>query len=132
MGLAPSTGGDGSYGCSADMILQALLGCTGTTLRAVATSLGLVFDECIVTAEGDYDARGTLGVDKAVPVGLTKVRLNFEFRVQDATSEGYVYGSKEWERLLDMTERYCVVAQTLKPGLKEGIELHYTVNHSSE
>jgi uncharacterized OsmC-like protein len=104
-GLHPATGGDGLSVCSGDMLLQALVACAGVTLRAVATSLGLAVDGGTVRAEGDLDFRGTLAVSKDVPVGFTAIRLRVELD-GDATEE-------ELDTLLRLTERYCVVYQTL-------------------
>ena len=103
-GLHPATGGDGSFACSGDMLLQALAACAGVTLRSVATSIG-VDVAGVVRAEGDLDFRGTLGVDKEAPVGFTDIRLSFE--LQSGASE------EELATLLRLTERYCVVLQTL-------------------
>ena len=103
-GLHPATGGDGLHACSGDMLLQALAACAGVTLRSVATALGLEVDG-VVRADGDLDFRGTLGVDKTVPVGFTDIRLTFELTTE--ATEG------ELETLLRLTERYCVVLQTL-------------------
>ncbi len=103
-GLHPGTGGDGTFACSGDMLLQALAACAGVTLQSVATSLGLQVTG-VVRAEGDLDFRGTLGVDKAVPVGFTDIRLAFDLQ-SDATAE-------DLATLLRLTERYCVVLQTL-------------------
>ncbi len=105
-GLHPATGGDGSLACSADMLMQALAACAGVTLTAVATAMGIVLRHGRIIAEGEWDARGTLGVDRAVPVGLTEVRLTFEL---DTDAETPVL-----ERLLATTERYCVILQTLR------------------
>ena len=106
-GLHPGTGGDGSLACSGDMLLQALVGCAGVTLRAVSTALGIELrDRTRVRAEGDLDWRGTLGVAKEVPVGFQAIRLTFELDT-DATEE-------QRATLLKLTERYCVVLQTLK------------------
>jgi uncharacterized OsmC-like protein len=104
-GLHPKTGGDGSLLCSGDMLLEALVACAGVTLRAVSTSLGIEVDAGTVTAEGDLDFRGTLGVDKQAPVGFTRIRLNFDLDT-NATQE-------QLDTLLKLTERYCVVFQTL-------------------
>jgi uncharacterized OsmC-like protein len=104
-GLHPATGGDGSLACSGDMLLQALVACAGVTLRAVATSLQLPAVGGVVHAEGDLDVRGTLGVAKDAPVGFTAVRLRFELDT-DASAE-------QVAALLSLTERYCVVYQTL-------------------
>ena len=103
-GLHPATGGDGSFACSGDMLLQALVACAGVTMRSVATSIG-VDVAGVVRAEGDLDFRGTLGVDKEAPVGFTDIRLSFE--LQSGASE------EELATLLRLTERYCVVLQTL-------------------
>jgi uncharacterized OsmC-like protein len=114
-GLHPATGGDGSQLCSGDMLLEALAACAGVTLRAVATSLGVEVRGGTVHAEGDLDFRGTLGVDKEAPVGFKDVRLNFELDT-DASEE-------ELATLLKLTERYCVVLQTLArpPRLSAGM-----------
>jgi uncharacterized OsmC-like protein len=106
-GLHPATGGDGSLLCSGDMLLEALAACAGVTLKAVATSLGLSVDGR-VHAEGDLDFRGTLGVDKAAPVGFSDIRLSFELDT-DADDD-------QLATLLKLTERYCVVYQTLAQG----------------
>jgi len=104
-GLHPATGGDGFHVCSGDMLLQALVACAGVTLNAVATALNIPVGEAKVKAEGDLDFRGTLGVDREAPVGFTDIRLNFE-----------ISGISEEQRatLLKLTERYCVVYQTLR------------------
>jgi uncharacterized OsmC-like protein len=104
-GLHPATGGDGSLVCSGDMLLQALVACAGVTLRAVATSLRIPITAGTVSAEGDLDFRGTLGVNKDAPVGFTAIRLSFDLDT-DATDA-------ELDTLLTQTERYCVVYQTL-------------------
>ena len=103
-GLHPATGGTGLQACSGDMLLEALAACAGVTLRSVATSLGLDVTGT-VRADGDLDFRGTLGVDKTVPVGFTDIRLSFDLDT-DATDD-------EVATLLRLTERYCVVFQTL-------------------
>jgi len=103
-GLHPATGGDGSLLCSGDMLLEALVACAGVTLRAVATSLGMLV-EGRVRAEGDLDFRGTLGVDREAPVGFKAIRLSFELET-DADEE-------QLATLKKLTERYCVVYQTL-------------------
>ncbi len=105
-GLHPATGGDGSLVCSGDMLLQALVACAGVTLSAVSTALGIKVRDASITAEGDLDFRGTLGVDKEAPVGLSDVRLRFTLDT-DATDE-------QLANLLRLTERYCVVLQTLR------------------
>lgn len=104
-GLHPATGGDGTQLCSGDMLLEALAACAGVTLRAVSTSLGIPVDGGTVLAEGDLDFRGTLGVDRDAPVGFTAIRLHFELD-SDADQE-------KLDTLLELTERYCVVFQTL-------------------
>ena len=104
-GLHPATGGDGSLLCSGDMLLEALVACAGVTLRAVATSLEIAVTGGTVRAEGDLDFRGTLGVAKDAPVGFTAIRLSFELDT-DASEE-------QIATLLRLTERYCVVYQTL-------------------
>jgi uncharacterized OsmC-like protein len=104
-GLHPASGGDGSQLCSGDMLLEALAACAGVTLRAVATSLGIAVESGRVHAEGDLDFRGTLAVDREAPVGFKSIRLSFELET-DA-------GEEELATLLKLTERYCVVFQTL-------------------
>jgi uncharacterized OsmC-like protein len=104
-GLHPATGGDGSLACSGDMLLQALVACAGVTLRAVATSLQIPVTGGTVQAEGDLDFRGTLAVAKDAPVGFTAIRLSFDLTA-DATPE-------QIDTLVKLTERYCVVYQTL-------------------
>jgi uncharacterized OsmC-like protein len=104
-GLHPATGGDGTLACSGDMLLQALVACAGVTLRAVATSLQIPVAGGTVRAEGDLDFRGTLGVAKDAPVGFTAIRLSFELDTN--ASEDQI------ATLLRLTERYCVVLQTL-------------------
>jgi uncharacterized OsmC-like protein len=104
-GLHPASGGDGSLACSGDMLLQALVACAGVTLRAVSTSLGIDVTGGTVRAEGDLDFRGTLAVSKDAPVGFTAIRLSFE--LDTGASDEQV------ATLLRLTERYCVVYQTL-------------------
>jgi uncharacterized OsmC-like protein len=105
-GLHPASGGDGSAACSGDMLLQALVACAGVTLGAVATSLGITVKSGRIWAEGELDFRGTLGVSRDVAVGFRSVQLHFELTT-DAAPEAY-------SRLLELTERYCVVYQTLR------------------
>ena len=105
-GLHPATGGDGTAACSGDMLLEALVACAGVTLRAVATSIGIDLRDAKVVAEGDLDFRGTLGVSKDAPVGFVTIRLRFEVDT-DASEE-------QTATLLKLTERYCVVLQTLR------------------
>jgi uncharacterized OsmC-like protein len=110
-GLHPATGGTGAELCSGDMLLEALVACAGVTLKAVATALEIELKKGIVKAEGDLDFRGTLGVDKAAPVGFRAIRLSFELDTNAPKDK--------IEQLLKVTERYCVVFQTLnnKPEL---------------
>jgi len=107
-GLHPATGGDGSLLCSGDMLLEALVACAGVTLRAVATSLEIPVRGGRVRADGDLDFRGTLGVDREAPVGFRDIRLAFEL---DADAD-----DEQLETLQRLTERYCVVYQTLARG----------------
>ena len=108
-GLHPATGGTGLQACSGDMLLEALAACAGVTLRAVATALDIPVRGGTVDVEGDLDFRGTLGVSKEVPVGFREIRLRLNLD-SDATQE-------QLDTLLKLTERYCVVLQTLKSGL---------------
>lgn len=105
-GLHPATGGTGLAVCSGDMLLEALVACAGVTLSAVATALGIELREGIVRAEGDLDFRGTLGVSKETPVGFQKIRLFFDLDTQAS--------EEQLATLLRLTERYCVVFQTLR------------------
>jgi len=105
-GLHPATGGDGTWTCSGDMLLEALAACAGVTMAAVATAIGIKIQGGVVHAEGDVDFRGTLGVSKDVPVGFQRIRLHFDLTT-DASEE-------EMATLLRLTERYCVVYQTLR------------------
>jgi uncharacterized OsmC-like protein len=105
-GLHPSAGGDGLAACSGDMLLEALVACAGVTLRAVATAMGLAVRGGTVRAEGDLDFRGTLGVSREAPVGFRGIRLSFDLDA-DLTPE-------QRAKLLDLTERYCVIYQTLR------------------
>ena len=117
-GLHPATGGDGLSACSGDMLLEALVGCAGVTLNAVATALGIELRDAKVRAEGDLDFRGTLGVLKDVPVGFERIRLRFELDT-DATAE-------QIATLIRLTERYCVVYQTLSRPAKIDVESQLT------
>lgn len=114
-GLHPATGGDGLSFCSGDMLLEALVACAGVTLRSVALSMGIGIAGGTVHADGDLDFRGTLAVDKVAPVGLANVRLGFDLDT-DATDE-------QLATLLRLTERFCVVYQTLRtpPALEASI-----------
>jgi uncharacterized OsmC-like protein len=105
-GLHPATGGDGLAACSGDMLLEALVACAGVTLRAVATAIGVEVRDGTVTAEGDLDFRGTLAVARDAPVGFKEIRLRFSLDT-DA-------GEEQLQSLLRLTERYCVVYQTLR------------------
>ena len=104
-GLHPATGGSGQAACSGDMLLEALVACAGVTLNAVATALGIELRNASLQAEGDLDFRGTLGLSKEVPVGFRDIRLKFTLDT-DATEE-------QLATLMRLTERYCVVYQTL-------------------
>lgn len=105
-GLHPATGGDGSFLCSGDMLLEALVACAGVTLAAVSTAIGIELGHSTVHVEGDIDFRGTLGVSKEAPVGFSAIRLRFD--VDTDAEDGAM------EKLLDLTERYCVVLQTIR------------------
>lgn len=115
-GLHPAAGGSGMAVCSGDMLLEALVACAGVTLNAVATAIDCPLDDATISAEGDLDFRGTLGVSKEAPVGFKKIRLHFDLKT-DASED-------QAASLLKLTERYCVVYQTLvsKPSI--------TISHS--
>jgi uncharacterized OsmC-like protein len=108
-GLHPASGGDGSLACSGDMLLEALVACAGVTLRSVAVNRDIPVPGGRVVAEGDLDFRGTMGVDREAPVGFREIRLRFELESPAAP--------EEIESLLALTERYCVVYQTLAGGV---------------
>lgn len=108
-GLHPATGGDGTQLCSGDMLLEALVACAGVTLRAVSTAIGIEIRDGVIQAEGDLDFRGTLGVSKEAPVGFTAIRLNFSLDTDASTDQ--------IQTLAKLTERYCVVYQTLVKGV---------------
>jgi uncharacterized OsmC-like protein len=108
-GLHPATGGSGLLACSGDLLLEALVACAGVTLRAVATAIGVEIKSGTVRAEGDLDFKGTLGVSKEVPVGFNTIRLQFNLD-SNATTE-------QIDSLKKLTERYCVVYQTLTKGV---------------
>ena len=114
-GLHPATGGSGMELCSGDMLLEALVACAGVTLKAVSTALGVNLKAGHVSAEGDLDFRGTLGVDKEAPVGFEEIRLRFEVGT-DAPQD-------KLDLLLKLTERYCVVYQTIKNGPKVAVSM---------
>lgn len=105
-GLHAAAGGDGLSACSGDMLLESLVACAGVTLRAVATALSIPIQGGTVSAEGEVDFRGTLGISKDVPIGFKSIRLSFRLN-SDATAE-------QLDRLIQLTERYCVILQTLK------------------
>ncbi len=108
-GLHPKAGGDGSLACSGDMLLQALVTCAGTTLAAVSISMGLEIAEARIEAIGTMDFRGTMGVDRSTPIGFTEIEMRFQI-------ESAVDGA-QIEKLIQLTERYCVVYQTLAKGV---------------
>src|SRR6478736_5233784 len=108
-GLHPATGGSGMQACSGDLLLEALVACAGVTLRAVSTAIGVELRDATVKAEGDLDFRGTLGVSKDAPVGFKSIRLKFILDT-DATDE-------QLQSIAKLTERYCVVYQTLVKGV---------------
>ena len=111
-GLHPATGGDGSFACSGDLLLEALVACAGVTLRAVSTAIGVEIKDGSVKAEGDLDFRGTLGVSKEAPVGFKTIRLQFILQTQA--------NDEQLQTLAKLTERYCVVYQTLMKGIPIG------------
>jgi uncharacterized OsmC-like protein len=114
-GLHPATGGSGLELCSGDMLLEALVACAGVTLKAVATAIDVPLTSGTVSAEGDLDFRGTLGVAKDAPVGFAQIRLRFDL-VTEAPQE-------KLDQLLKLTERYCVVYQTIRSGPPVAISL---------
>jgi uncharacterized OsmC-like protein len=115
-GLHPATGGSGLELCSGDMLLEALVACAGVTLKAVATALDIPLRSGKVSAEGDLDFRGTLGVAKDAPVGFKQIRLRFDLDTEAPQDK--------LDQLLKLTERYCVVYQTIKSGPPVDIRLH--------
>ena len=115
-GLHPATGGSGLELCSGDMLLEALVACAGVTVKAVATALDIPLKSGKVSAEGDLDFRGTLGVAKDAPVGFAQIRLKFALDT-DAPQD-------KLDQLLKLTERYCVVYQTIRNGPKVDVSLH--------
>ena len=108
-GLHPATGGTGFLACSGDLLLEALVACAGVTVSAVATAIGIEISEGSVRAEGDLDFRGTLGVSKEAPVGFRSIRVYFDLQ-SEATAE-------QLKKLIELTERYCVVYQTISRGV---------------
>lgn len=117
-GLHPATGGSGMAACSGDMLLETLAACAGVTMNAVATAIDVELEDAVITAEGDLDFRGTLGVSKEAPVGFKEIRLHYDLTTQ-ATDD-------EIATLLKLTERYCVVYQTLRTAM----EIEITHNKS--
>ena len=115
-GLHPGTGGSGLQACSGDMLLEALVACAGVTLKAVATAIDIPLKSGRVSAEGDLDFRGTLGVAKDAPVGFAQIRLRFDVET-DAPQD-------KLDQLLKLTERYCVVYQTIKSGPPVEVKLN--------
>ncbi|MDE1933187.1 OsmC family protein [Bradyrhizobium sp.] len=115
-GLHPGSGGSGLELCSGDMLLEALVACAGVTLKSVATAIEVPLKSGKVSAEGDLDFRGTLGIDKEAPVGFAEIRLRFDVDT-DAPQE-------KLDLLLKLTERYCVVYQTVKNGPKVSVTMH--------
>ena len=109
-GLHPAAGGSGDDACSGDMLLEALFACAGVTFSAVATAMEIPIDHASVTAEGDLDFRGTLGVARDVPIGFSDIRLKFD--VKSAAPQGKI------DKLVQLTERYCVIYQTLKQPME--------------
>jgi uncharacterized OsmC-like protein len=114
-GLHKAGGGSGDLACSADMLLEALVGCAGVTLRAVATAMGVTIRGGKIIAEGIWDARGTLAIDRAAPVGLTEITIRFDV---DCDAD-----RPKLERMIQTTERYCVILQTLKAPPKIAMEI---------
>jgi len=114
-GLHKAGGGSGELACSADMLLEAMVACAGVTLRAVATAMGVTIRKGKIFADGIWDARGTLGVDRAAPVGLTEVTLRFDI---DSDAD-----QAKLERMIQTTERYCVILQTLKAPPKISVAI---------
>jgi len=115
-GLHPKAGGDGTLACSGDMLLEALVGCAGVTLSAVATAMSIEITEGSIAAEGDMDFRGTLGIDRETAIGFERIRLRFNL---SSPAE-----QAQLEKLVQLTERYCVVYQTLRGGVEMSSELN--------
>ena len=113
-GLHPAAGGTEADACSAELLLESLVACAGVTLSAVATNMGIEVRSCKIQAEGDMDFRGTLGVDRVAPVGLTAIRLHFQI---DSSAE-----EAALDKLVSLTERYCVIYQTLIKGVSVAAE----------
>jgi uncharacterized OsmC-like protein len=123
-GLHPATGGDGMLACSGDLLLEALVACAGVTLKSVSTAIGIEIRDAIVKAEGDLDFRGTLGVSRDVPVGFRAIRLSFI--LECGASEEQI------QNLLRLTERYCVVYQTLISATKVEAKIEIAKSEISE
>ena len=119
-GLHPATGGDGLSACSGDMLLEALAACAGVTLNAVATATGFPLKDASIYVEGDLDFRGTLSVDREAPVGFKSIRLKFDLDTEADT--------ERIDKLIRLTERYCVVLQTLSKGNRVDVTFTGTVN----
>ena len=117
-GLHPATGGDGTEACSGDMLLQALVACTGVTLSAVARAMGITIKAGEIAADGDLDFRGTLGVAKDAPVGFQQIRLHITL---DCNAD-----ESQRTKLLELTERYCVVYQTLRQGVSVDVSSRFS------
>ena len=117
-GLHPATGGSGAELCSGDMLLEALVACAGVTLKAVATALAIPLKAGVVRAEGDLDFRGTLGVAKDAPVGFREIRLTFDLDTEAS--------QEQIDSLIKLTERYCVIFQTLAKPPKLGLTINRT------
>lgn len=117
-GLHPATGGTGLLACSGDMLLEALVACAGVTLQAVGTAIGIQINSGTITAEGDLDFKGTLGVAKDVPVGFKNIRLQFDLQTNA--------GDDQMASLKKLTERYCVVYQTLIKGVAIQTNYYYS------
>ena len=115
-GLHPGTGGNGMSVCSGDMLLEALVACAGVTLASVATALDINLRSAVVRAEGDLDFRGTLGVSKETPVGFQNIRLHFDLETEAS--------EEQLSKLMALTERYCVVYQTLRQSPQISVESH--------
>lgn len=133
-GLHPKAGGDdpdiSGELCSGDMLLEALVACAGVTLKAVATAMAIPIESGTVRAEGDLDFKGTMGVDKSAPVGFTGIRLSFDLKLED----GAEVPSEKVEKLGKLTERYCVVLQTIarKPELSVSMQASQTGEDGNE
>ncbi len=110
-GLHPAAGGDGSEACSGDMLLESLVACAGVTFKAVSLSMGIEYRKAVIKAEGDLDFRGTLAVSKDVPVGFKNIRLLFDIETDEE--------KEKIDKLIELSERYCVVFQTLKNGVED-------------